>query len=72
MVLLILSILLEAKLSITINNFGFVFSTIPSNTSKVSIPVVPKTPGDIALTGLASSSIYSGKYFIICLVKSVF
>ena len=43
-VLLILSILLDAKLSITINIFGFILSTIPFIISKVSIPVVPSTP----------------------------
>ena len=59
-VLLILSILLDANASITINNFGFTLSTIPFNISTVSIPVVPKTPGDIALTGLVPSSIYCG------------
>ena len=51
-VVLILSILLDAKLSITITSFGCVFSTTPFNISKVSIPVVPKTPGAIALTFL--------------------
>lgn len=70
-VLLILSILFEAKLSITISNFGFIFSTIPFNISEVSIPVVPNTPGDIALTGLVFSSIYCGAYFKICLVISI-
>ena len=59
-VLLILSILLDAKASITIINFGFILSTIPFNISNVSIPVVPNTPGDIALTGLVPSSNYSG------------
>ena len=70
-VLLILSILLEAKASITINILGLVLSITPSKISKVSIPVVPKTPGDIALTGLAFSSIYCGKYLIMCLVISI-
>lgn len=51
---------------------GFTFPTIPSNISRVSIPVVPSTPGDIALIGLVPSSTYSGKYFIICLVISIF
>ena len=37
----------------------------------VSIPVVPSTPGEIALTGLVPSSTYCGKYFIICLVTSI-
>ena len=32
---------------------------------------MPKTPGDIALTGLASLSIASGTYSIICLVISI-
>lgn len=68
---LILSILLDAKLSITIISFGFMFSTIPLITSIVSIPVVPKTPGAIALTGLASSSKYCGAYFNKCLVISI-
>jgi len=31
-------------------------STIPFKISTVSIPVVPRTPGDIALTGLVPSS----------------
>ncbi len=51
-VLLILSILLDARASITISIFGFTFSTIPFNISSVSIPVVPNTPGDIALISL--------------------
>jgi hypothetical protein len=71
-VLLILSILLEASASITINILGFTLFTIPSNISNVSIPVVPNTPGDIALIGLVPSSTYSGKYFITCLVTSMF
>ena len=50
---------------------GFISFTTPSNISKVSIPVVPKTPGDIALTGLEFSSIYCGKYFIIWRVTSM-
>ena len=70
-VLLILSILLDAKASITIKSFGFTFSTIPSNISNVSIPVVPSTPGDIALIGLVPSSTYSGRYFITCLVTTI-
>lgn len=70
-VLLILSILFDAKLSITIINFGFMFSTIPFITSIVSIPVVPSTPGAIALTGLAFSSKYCGAYFKRCLVMSI-
>ena len=70
-VLLILSILLEANASITINNFGFILSTTPFIISTVSIPVVPNTPGAMLLTGLAFSSIYCGKYFIICLVISI-
>ena len=70
-VLLILSILLDAKASITINNLGFILSTIPFNISTVSIPVVPRTPGEIALTGLVPSSTYCGNYFIICLVTSI-
>ena len=70
-VLLILSILLEANASITISNFGFTLFTIPSSISNVSIPVVPSTPGDIALIGLVPSSTYSGKYFIMCLVTSI-
>ena len=57
-VLLILSMLLDAKASITISILGFISFTIPSKISNVSIPVVPKTPGDIALTGLEFSSIY--------------
>lgn len=71
-VLLILSILLEANASITIKSFGLILFTIPSSISKVSIPVVPRTPGDIALIGLVPSSTYSGKYFITCLVTSMF
>ena len=43
-VLLILSILLEASASITINSLGLIFSTTPFNISTVSIPVVPNTP----------------------------
>ena len=70
-VLLILSILFDDKLSITIISFGFIFSTIPLIISIVSIPVVPKTPGAIAVTGLVSLSIYSGAYFKICLVTSI-
>ena len=46
-------------------------STIPFKISTVSIPVVPRTPGDIALTGLVPSSTYCGKYLIICLVTSI-
>ena len=64
--------LLDAKLSITIASFGLVLSTIPFIISKVSIPVVPSTPGETALILLASLSIYSGKYLIICLVTSIF
>ena len=60
-VLLILSILLDANASITITSFGFTFSTIPFKISIVSIPVVPSTPGDIALTILVPSSTYCGK-----------
>ena len=63
--------LLEAKASITIKSFGFTFSTIPSSISNVSIPVVPRTPGDIALIGLVPSSTYSGIYLITCLVTSI-
>ena len=59
-VLLILSILLEAKASITIINFGWTLSTIPFKISTVSIPVVPKTPGETALTGLVPCSNTSG------------
>lgn len=70
-VLLILSILLDASASITIIIFGFTFSTIPFNISNVSMPVVPKTPGDIALISLVPSSTYCGKYFITCLVTSI-
>ena len=70
-VLLILSILLDARASITISIFGFTFSTIPFNISSVSIPVVPNTPGDIALISLVPFSTYCGKYFIICLVTSI-
>ena len=55
-VLLILSMLLEARLSITITNFGLTLSTIPFIISDVSIPVVPITPGDIAATLLKPSS----------------
>ena len=32
---------------------GFILSTTPFIISKVSIPVVPNTPGATALTGLA-------------------
>ena len=35
------------------------------------MPVVPKTPGDIALISLVPSSTYCGKYFITCLVTSI-
>ena len=70
-VLLILSILLDAKASITISILGLTLFTIPSNISNVSIPVVPRTPGDMALIGLVPSSTYSGKYLIICLVTSI-
>ena len=63
--------LLDAKLSITIISFGLILSTIPLITSTVSIPVVPRTPGAIALTGLASFSRNSGAYFIKCLVISI-
>ena len=70
-VLLILSILFEAKLSITITSLGCILSTIPFIISEVSIPVVPKTPGEIAVTGLVLGSIYSGVYFKKCLVISI-
>ncbi len=70
-VLLILSILFDAKLSITIISFGLILSTMPLITSIVSIPVVPSTPGAIALTGLASLSKYCGAYLIKCLVISI-
>lgn len=53
--------LLDANASITITSLGFVFCTIPFSISTVSIPVVPKTPGAIALTLLVPSSTYSGK-----------
>ena len=53
--------LLDASASITITNLGCMLSTIPFNISTVSIPVVPKTPGDIALTILVPSSTYCGK-----------
>ena len=69
--LLILSILLEAKASITIKSFGFTLSTTPFNISIVSIPVIPSTPGDIAETGLVSSGIAFGIYSKICLVTSI-
>ena len=58
--LLILPILFDAKLSIAIINFGFTLSTIPFNTSQVSIPVVPSTPGAIAATDLVSGCKYCG------------
>ena len=63
--------LLDAKASITITNLGFTLSTIPFKISTVSIPVVPSTPGETALTSLVPSSTYCGKYFIICLVTSI-
>ena len=46
-------------------------STIPFSISTVSMPVVPRTPGEIALTILVPSSKYCGKYFFICLVTSI-
>ena len=46
-------------------------STIPFKISAVSIPVVPKTPGEIALTGLVFLSKYCGTYFNRCLVISI-
>ena len=63
--------LFDDKLSITITSFGFILSTIPFIISTVSIPVVPSTPGAIAVTGLVSGSIYSGAYFNKCLVVSI-
>lgn len=63
--------LFDAKLSITITNLGFTLSTIPFTISNVSIPVVPSTPGAIAVTGLVFGSIYSGVYFKKCLVTSI-
>ena len=69
--LLILSILLDAKASIISNSLGLILSTIPFNISSVSIPVVPNTPGDIALTGLVSLSSTSGIYCNMCLVISI-
>ena len=71
MLLLILSILLDAKASITIKSFGFTLSTTPFNISIVSIPVIPRTPGDIAETGLVSSGITLGIYSKMCLVTSI-
>ena len=46
---LILFILFEAKLSITITKSGLIFWITPFIISYVSIPVVPRTPGAIAL-----------------------
>ena len=63
--------LLDASASIIIISFGLTFSTIPFNISKVSIPVVPSTPGDIALTSLVFSSRTSGIYSSKCLVISI-
>ncbi len=68
---LILSILLEHKLSITINNLGLIFSTTPLIISIVSIPVVPNTPGAIALTDLIFFSTKFGAYLTKCLVTSI-
>ena len=53
--------LLEASASITITSFGWILSTIPFSISSVSIPVVPNTPGDIALTSLVPSFTYCGR-----------
>ena len=69
--LLILSILLDDSASIIIINFGLMFCTIPFNISCVSIPVVPSTPGDTALTDLVSSFNTSGIYSNKCLVISI-
>ena len=69
--LLILSMLLVARASITISNFGFTFCTTPFSISIVSIPVTPNTPGDIAETGLVSSGIMLGIYSKMCLVTSI-
>ena len=63
--------LLDAKASITIINFGWTLSTIPFKISTVSIPVVPKTPGETALTGLVPCSNTSGIYVKRCLVISI-
>ena len=41
---------LDAKASITIRSFGLIFSDTLLIISEVSIPVIPKTPGDIAHT----------------------
>ena len=56
MVLFNLSIEEDAKASITINKSGFVFSTIPSIKSFVSIPVDPVTLGLKLATFLYPSS----------------
>ena len=69
--LLILSMLLDARASITISILGFILSTIPFNISMVSIPVIPSTPGDIADTGLVSSGIALGMYCNMCLVTCI-
>ena len=66
--LFILSIFFEHKLSIAITSLGFILSTIPFTISTVSMPVVPSTPGVIALILLVFLSIAFGKYIFICLV----
>ena len=71
-VLLILSMLFDAKLSITIINLGFTLSTTPFIISKVSIPVVPNTPGAIVHTDLVPFITHSGAYFNKCLVTSIY
>ena len=63
--------LLDANASITITNFGLMLSTIPFKISNVSIPVVPSTPGDTALTSLVFLSNASGIYCNRCLVISI-
>ncbi|MPM91473.1 hypothetical protein SDC9_138603 [bioreactor metagenome] len=45
---------------------------MPLMISPVSMPVIPKTPGAIAHTGLTPSSMLSGTYSFKCLVTIIF
>ena len=71
-VLFTLSNLLEPNASTHITKSGFILSTNDFITSPVSIPVIPKTPGAIAHTGLTESSITSGITCFKCLVIIIF
>ena len=72
MVLLTRLISFDANASITITRSGCIFSTMPFIISQVSIPVVPRTPGMIALIARVFLSIKSGEYSIKCLVINNF